>query len=450
MFIRKSLIIIYWLTLIGLLAACTPAMQEPTEVTPQPADTVVPSDMPPTEIELTAAANPTPTEEQLTVESVSHIYLAQLNGDYLEQIAPGTNPRFSNDGQYLSFAQIAESQTTLVRYDLATGLSVSMPINGKLRDYAWVPDSGSVVVLVNHGEQYNLYLIDREFSEMIEIASEVLIDNVEWSPDAHAIVWTAMDESLAPSYTLLEEGKELLNTRLVMFDMEEQRQSTILDWQGAICSLAWSPDSTQIAFIASKQNTCYLSTADAGKIESTVQRISIEGGEPNQLSLDVGIAESLEWSPDDRLIAYLVQDNNYNTTLHFIDPNDGETVSVNHVFESYRFCWSPDGQLVAVGGPGHLQLIDTTTFSSTLLRDPGGSSTFIPEEWSPDGSKLLVYGYGLLYMRTFTVEDIAHPEMEYDIYNELRDSLFMAMNPTWSPDGNWIAFSGYDDRDRYP
>jgi dipeptidyl aminopeptidase/acylaminoacyl peptidase len=97
--------------------------------------------------------------------------------------------------------------------------------------------------------------------------------------------------------------------------------------------------------------------------------------------------------------------------------------------------WSPDGSKIVFYKPGELYLINADGTGETLLLS-AGVGVFQPE-WSPDGSQIAF------------AKNVG-PSLDLDIYTIDADGTGEAFvfgspsideNPTWSPDGSKIAFT---------
>jgi Tol biopolymer transport system component len=164
---------------------------------------------------------------------------------------------------------------------------------------------------------------------------------------------------------------------------------------------AWSPDSTKVAFLASKQTSTkwelYVATPANGAVE------------PMRLNkpLTLGGAQNIrqfEWSPDGKNIAYLGdQDTSGKVELYLATSSgpaeNGTKISGTSVGSINGFHWSPDGSRIAFFGAQassqkelFVYSLATSSFSKvtpTLLG--GGIPVTSGFAWSPDGTTL-AYG----------------------------------------------------------
>jgi hypothetical protein len=170
------------------------------------------------------------------------------------------------------------------------------------------------------------------------------------------------------------------------------------------------------------------------------------GGRLRTVSLDgvdiVTIAESRNdevffeptWSPDGSRIVY---QNLIGTGLHLIGADGTNRVRLTSGEFDYEAAWSPDGSKIAFVRSGLLWLMNAD--GSDAHEIPGGSLVNDHPTWSPDGEFIayscsLPNGRGLCSMRNDGTE-------RQVIYGDQATGQIAAMYPTWSPDGAYIAFS---------
>jgi Tol biopolymer transport system component len=414
-----------WMILAVCLAGC--AANTPT---PSPSPTQVPTRVSPT-------ATPTPAAPTI---GPSHVYLVESDGSNLRQLARGTLPQFSGDGQYLSFLQwIDEDQGALVLYDRRSEEMRSLDLHGWLSDYAWSPDSEYIAAVTQWEDIYELYLIAPQSGNDMLIASAEYIMPVQWSPNARYIAWVAADSVPMPPYSPRGDEDETTRAALVVYDVEEQQQTTLVSRPSMICSPTWSPDSTQIAFSAGLLRVCSMSLYDA-EASSDLYRVDVDGHTLARLTESDGAVFSVEWSPTDNLIAYIEVVEMRAWTLHIIDAGTEEERFSTGKFMAGSLMWAPNGQGLAVSG-SQVDMYDMGTFTRQTLI--GGPASFWPASWSPDGNGLLV-GFNCCGLKGFYYVEVDQANTPHEVYESLEaDSVFTAEDPTWAPDADLIAFSGF-------
>jgi Tol biopolymer transport system component len=420
------------LILVASLGGCvtaTPTLTPTATPTPTPSPTQVPTETPP-------PATPTPLAP---IMGPSLVYLVESDGSNLRPIARGILPQFSGDGQYLSFVQTGSGQSVLVLYDRQSEEMRALNLHGELFHYAWSPDSAYIAAVTRQEDIYELHLIAPQSGDDVLIASAEYIMPIRWSPDSRYLAWAAADTVPAPPYSPRGDEEGTINAELAIYNVEEQQQTTLIGRPSMICSPTWSPDSTQIAFATGLQKSCYTSfgLTESG---SDLFRVDLDGNALTQLTEHDDFILNVEWSPTDNLIAYIgvAEDT---STLHVIDAGNGEDRLSIGLGLPIGLAWSPDGQRLTVGGPTTAHMIDIST--STRQPLTGGVANYWPEGWSPDGGRVLV-GANCCGLIGFLYVDVDQDFARHTVYDELEaDRAFTAEDPTWAPDADLIAFSGF-------
>lgn len=196
---------------------------------------------------------------------------------------------------------------------------------------------------------------------------------------------------------------------------------------------SWSRDGSRLAYsVARGDSTAELHTMRADGSDS--RRIVSEEGSS---------ARKPTWSPGGRRIAFVLEPSvptsavpGNKNAIWIVDDDGANMRRVDEIdTDTYTTspAWSPDGRFLAFvqidSGGSHVHVLDFETQAVTWV----GSGN-IPA-WSPDGTRLAVDTGETVDVIDVTsrrvIDSIGRPGRRFG-------------EPTWSPDGEWIAFAASD------
>ena len=265
-------------------------------------------------------------------------------------------------------------------------------------------------------------LLDRDtFFDMEGISNPVI------SPDGRQIVF-------AREWVDKVKDQSRINLWIVSADGSRVRELT----RGSFRDRApvWAPDSRRIAFVSDRDGTEQLHVlyVDTGEVAQLTH-----------LQLAVG---SVRWSPDGRQIAFtqVVPDEDPILRVELPKrPRNAEWAKPAVVVD--RLSWARDGTGPVEKGFTHIFAIDGA-LGGTPRQLTEGKYNHADPEWSADGQTL--------YFSAVRKPDAEYQRGDSEIYvmdvktlevKALTERKGPDVNPIASPDGRWIAYSGYDDRD---
>jgi Tol biopolymer transport system component len=198
----------------------------------------------------------------------------------------------------------------------------------------------------------------------------------------------------------------------------------------SVWALRWSPDGTQLAFLAgrwspnSDSDAVALFVADADG--SNVRRLA---SCPEIFACGVAFQSGVSWSPDGRSIAFA------SGHLYVVDVATG----ARRQLPAGRFvlapAWSRDGSIVAVAHQGQVRAVpadaspDDGSAVRTLVEGLRGISSL---DWSPDGTRLVVSAADGLHVIDGSGRNA------FQVVSQKRGEGPGAA--TWSPDGTRIVY----------
>ncbi len=264
-------------------------------------------------------------------------------------------------------------------------------------------------------------LLDKEtFMEMESVGSPQI------SPDGKTIIFTR---------TWVDKVKDQSRSNLWITDLDGTRIRELTSGARNDSSPEWSPEGKRIAFLSDRDGTNQLHV------------MWLDTREVAQLTRLEQAPSNIKWSPDGKWIAFtaFAPDTEPILSIKLPDRPRGAEWARPAVLVD-RLSWAADGRGPTPKGNTHVFVIDAT-LGGTPRQITSGKFNHTGFDWSPDGKKLYVSG-------------IRKPDAEYlrgdsEIYaidlsslevKQLTDRKGPDGNPTVSPDGKYIAYVGYDEK----
>lgn len=389
-----------------------------------------------------------------------------------------TQPVFSPDGKRIAFRRTSLEGSGIYVMTEA-GESVR-----RLTDYgnnpAWSPDSKEIVCTedtvtsMNRGrKQSRMWIVNSSTGESRTVAVPDAVQP-SWSPDGRRIAfWASDDAAQRDIWTVAVAGGSPVQVTADAF----------VDW-GPV----WSPDGQYLYFISNRKGTMSLWRVgidqSSGKVTSEPESVPTPASETFHISFSSsGRSMAFVGASRTQNIGKLTFDpakekiiNSYpevigssgEVTWPSISP-DGQTLTCHSVdtprdifalslggsilnqltdddHNDLAPAWSPDGRRIAYysnkSGAYQIWLINpdgSRAQQITYASDPGG--VVIPI-WSPDGSRM---AFSLFGGKT-QIMDLTKPWNEQTLIDTawidpVKQTMFVASS--WSPDGKYLAGSGY-------
>jgi len=246
------------------------------------------------------------------------------------------------------------------------------------------------------------------------------------SPDGSQIVFTR-------GWTDVMKDQSAGNLWMVGANGERPRELTQGAWRDS--EPVWSPDGKRIAFLSTRSGTpqIHVMWADTREVSALTH-------------LDY-TPSALHWSPDSKWIAFnmTIPDESPILPIKLPKTPKGAQLAKPAVIVD-RLTWGRDGVGPVAKGYAHVFVIDAT-LGGTPRQITQGNYNHSAAEWSTDAGTIYVSG-------------IRKPDAEYlkgdsEIYaidvktlavKQLTTRKGPDTNPRPSPDGKWIAYTGYDEQ----
>ncbi len=273
---------------------------------------------------------------------------------------------------------------------------------------------------ISRAEQNHKLLVKETFMEMESISSPMI------SPEGTQILF---------SRRWIDKMNDRSRSNLWISDVSGTRIRELTHGNWSDSSPVWSPDGKKIAFLSDRDGT------------TQIHVMWMDTREVAQLTHLQRPPSGLRWSPDGKMLAFsgFVPDTKSILKVEMVKRPKGAKWAAEAVIVD-RLSWARDGRGPVPKGYNHIYVIDAELGGTPRTLTSGDYSHSGPE-WSLDG-------------RTIYFSAIRKPEAEYlngdsEIYAVELDSLAVATltdrkgpdrGPLVSPDGKWILYSGYDDR----
>jgi dipeptidyl aminopeptidase/acylaminoacyl peptidase len=269
--------------------------------------------------------------------------------------------------------------------------------------------------------QSKVRVLDKDtFLDMESVGSPAI------SPDGSQIVFAR---------TWIDKIKDQSRSNIWVIDTAGTRLRELTRGSWRDSAPVWSPDGSKLAFLSDRDGTTQLHV------------LFVATGELAQLTHTERAPAGVTWSPDGKQIAFtaFIPDEDPILPVQLPKrPRGAEWAKGATIVD--RLTWGRDGEGPVEKGYTHVFTIDAIT-GGTPRQITDGKFNHSGPEWSADSQTIYVSG-------------IRKPEAEYlngdsEIYaidlktqavTPLTDRKGPDSNPTVSPSGQWIAYTGYDDK----
>ena len=358
------------------------------------------------------------------------IHLFGLNDNQeLELITPGAVKKFfawSPDGMKMLFYRPSYGYKYGLKVVSASG-GPPLALGGQITlypEHLWSPDS-KMIVAVGGGwwgdedGRYGMWVSPLSGGESVLLEMDVSVDGnpspICVSPNAKKLAFDVKRD----------DGTEDLF--VVPISLQDARTTgpaiKIFDrWHPAPgVPASWSPDGNKFAVI--HRGDLWIASANGNKPVQITRTPELEHGK-------------LEWSPDGRMVHYIVRHSQTARTSYVVSVSDGKTTKILDTGPGRIHTWSPDSKKLAIESEGLISVVsiaDGETQQIAKLKDLGLKGVWCLR-WSPDGKSIAC------------IEGDAGPIFVIPL--EGGKATTLVTNDTsykyvlhWSPDGRWISYN---------
>ena len=252
------------------------------------------------------------------------------------------------------------------------------------------------------------------------------VSNPQMSPDGTTVLF---------SRGYVDMTRDQSQSNLWVIDVAGQRLRQLTDGAWNDSSPVWSPDGKRIAFLSNRSGT------------SQLHVMWVDTRESLQLTRLERAPGGITWSPDGTHIAFtnFVPDESPILPVRLPPVPRGAQLARGAVVID-RPSWASDGTGPTTKGYTHISIIDASV-GGTPRQVTSGNFNHSAPSWAADGKSIYVSG-------------IRKPDAEYlvgdsEIYvvnlatetiTPLTDRHGPDSNPEVSPDGRWVAYTGFDQQ----
>lgn len=287
---------------------------------------------------------------QTTGEEQSNIFVMDLDGSNITQITENESlnyePTWSANGERIAFVSTRDDNEEIYVIDIATGEETRLT-NNDWNDAlpAWSPDGTQLAYVSDETGNMEIYVMDADGNNVTQITDNPAFDGFPaWSPDGTQLAFSS------------ERGD---SDNIFIVDIETQEVEQVTDSEFSDFVPSWTPDGESIVY------------SQFGDTNSEIFSISLDGGDPVNLSNNASTSDGFATVAPDGSIVYRVRPE---TPLDMDDTNDLLLVySLSSILISSLLLVGGMMLLLREGRPpfGAFTLLWTITYALLATQDDG-------------------------------------------------------------------------------